>query len=783
MREQLLGGFCLGEYRIEPLTGKISGPVGARHVAPKAMEILLCLAADARSMITREELLRAVWGETAGSQEALSHAVSELRHALGDRPNDPKFIQTLPRRGYRLLVPATIGSVPATGTRQSTAGQRVGFFGEMKRRGVIETAIAYLVVGWLLIQIAAATFDQLPLPPWSVAFVTYLVIVGFPIALLLAWCIRITAKGAVLELDSDSIPEHKAFSRPYIAVLGALALAAAGVFVYEHYVGLPRVAAGTDEATAATKISVDPSSIAVLPFLNIGGTENGRVFAEGLAEDVMNRLAKVPGLEVSSRGDAFSLPPNASSTDVRRRLRVAYYLEGSVRVLGSSLRVVVQLINSKNGFHVVSRGFNRPLKDFFAIQHEITDLTVANLRVALPAETQLSVEPDPDDGNLDAYVLYRRGMEALEKPMTKETITEALDQFRRALGVDRDYAAAHAGICMTYASGYRVTKDPAYISKAEKSCAEALSLNSNLDVVHNALGELYARTGRYAEAEAAFQRALAINHKAVDSLIGLGDVYENERKIAQAERTFRRAIGLQPGNWQAYNALGGFFFDNGRYREAAKEYREVVSLDEGNGTGWTNLGASLELSGDFAEAAQATQRAIDIDPTAIAYANLGLLHYYLGDLGAAADSLQHAVDIAPNDSASWSNLGDVLVSSGQPKKARRAFEQAERLAENQLQINGKDAETIYHTAWIKAVLGKFDEADKLMTTARAIAPDDPYVPYTDALILVRRGNSTAALGKLERAAKMGYPLALMAAEPQLNALKDDARFQALVRKQ
>ncbi|HSG65946.1 MAG TPA: tetratricopeptide repeat protein, partial [Gammaproteobacteria bacterium] len=474
------------------------------------------------------------------------------------------------------------------------------------------------------------------------------------------------------------------------------------------------------------------------------------------------------------------MAPNSSSEDVRARLRVAYYIEGSVREASDMLRVVVQLIDSASGFHVVSRSFDRPRRDFFQIQDEITSLAVANLRVALPEATRQSLLVPAVGPNLDAYLLYRAGMDALYGPRTQDSIDSALDAFGQALEVDADYAAAHAGLCMTHVSAYSLNAEARSIDAAEQSCAAALTLNANLDVVHNALGELYLRTGEYEEAETAFERALGINTKAVDSMIGLGRVYMNQQRSAEAEEIYAQAIGLQPGNWEAYNAFGGFLYLTGRYEDAAAQYREVVAIDAENMTGWSNLASALLLSGGFAEAASAFERANDVRPTPTAYANLGLLHYYLGEYRAAADSLEAATRLAPNDYLVWSNLGDVLSFSPDPREAREAFQRAEALAEGQLRVNSRDPQTTANLAWIKAMLGDLGEAQRLIAAARSAAAEDPYVHYIEALVLVKRGELTAALDRLATAAQLGYPRALMAAEPHLGPLRSAEPFKELV---
>ena len=757
-------------------------------MSPKAVGVLLRLARDPGSVLGRDTLLDDVWGSGQGTHEALGHAISALRYALEDHRENPQYIQTLPKRGYRLLVEPLPLAEAIAGAAESPevspdAGANTDFFNELKRRGVVQTGLTYVVLGWLVLQVGDVTFDQLMLPRWLGTFVTVLVIAGFPIALLLAWFIDIVHGRAVIDRRPGPGPGRSArvFSRPYTAILGALVLASIGVYAYDRYVGLPDRDGSVRTADASTEVEapIEPNSIAVLPFLNIDGSEETRIFSEGLAEDVINRLAKVPSLRVSARGDSFSLPSSASSEEVRKRLRVSYYLEGSVRLVEEQMRVIIQLINSANGFHVLSRTFDRNRQEFFEIQDEITSLTVANLRLVLPPETQVILKASDDYPDLDAYVLYRRGMDAYHRPMTAESIDEALDWFNQALAIDPDYAAAHAGICTTYASGFAVTSEPGFIDMAEQFCAAALRRNPNLDVVHRALGDLYLNTGKDREAEAAYKRALEIDPNNVPALSGLADVYYRGHQTELAEETYRRAVGLQPGNWSTYNGLGWFLFQNGRYEEAAEQYAKLLSIDTRNMLGYSNLGASLMASGNFADAASTFMRSIDIEPDAYAYTNLGLVYYYMGRLDDSVVALEKAVELAPNDHFAWSSLGDALSYAGDGKAATAAFKTAEKLAESQLAVNPMDAGIHTDLAWIKAMLGQTEEAKEAILRAREITPGDPQVYLYSALISVRSGETSAAYEDLEAAVEMGYPRKLLVAEPHLRSLNKDQQFLAL----
>ncbi len=187
------------------------------------------------------------------------------------------------------------------------------------------------------------------------------------------------------------------------------------------------------------------------------------------------------------------------------------------------------------------------------------------------------------------------------------------------------------------------------------------------------------------------------------------------------------------------------------------------------------------LSGNFAEATSAFERSLSIQDTPRTHTNLGMLYYYLGEFPRAIEALEKSTDMNPNDYLAWSNLGDVLLFSNEPERASQAFATAEQLGENRLEVNSRDVKTLVDLAWIKAMLGNLGNAQDLIARARQIESGDPYVDYIDGLILVQLGDHATAISRLEAAVEMGYPLALMAAEPHLWALESEPRFQALIR--
>ena len=786
MNRDLLKGFYLADFHIDPVGGQVVGPAGSAHLPPKAMEVLLCLASDPGQLVTRRALLDSVWGEGAGSTEALTHAIGDIRHALGDHHDHPEFVQTLPRRGYRLLVAVDLQrarpSMNTPGQSGAKSNPHLSLFENLRQRGVVETSVAYLVLGWLLIQIVDIIFDQLHLPAWAATFITALVIAGFPIAVLLSWFLEFREGRAVLHESSAADAQRRRFSRTYISVIGAFSIAAVMVYFYDRDVGLPQElpAPVATHETEATLPPITDNTIAILPFMNMDGSEETQIFANGLVEDVLTQLSKVPGLLVASRGDSFSLGPNVASTKVRERLRVANYVEGSVHINGEDMRVVVQLIDSSNGFHTLSRSFDRPVADFFKMRDEITALTVASVRVALPPETRIIRDVPNVDTDIDVYRLYRRGIDASHLQATEESLNAALGWFDAALEIDAGYAAAHAGKCAVSVEAYPFTDNPAYIETAERSCAMALILNPNLDVVYTALGDLYVATGRHDKAEEAYLEALSIDPTSAVSLIALGEVYRLQQRPEDAEASLKKATGLRPGDWTAYNALGVFYFRSGRYLEAAQQSRNVVELDPSNFRVYDNLASALMLAGKFAQSESAYLRSLDLKPLATTYSNLGLLFYYQGRFDDAVAALRQAVELAQNDHLIHSNLGDALWSGGDKLAAFNEFAVAEKLALDALAVNSNDAFVLMDMAWINTMLDRHEEARELIEKALKLVPEDPYVHYIEGLMFNKSGDTSAVLGALQRAIELGYSPQLLAADPSLANLRANKKFALLL---
>ena len=783
MQHSLLKGFYLRDLLIEPTSGLVSGPNGDGHLPPKAIALLLYLAEQPFTLIERDELLRAVWGPGQGSQEALSHTISELRNGLNDHADDPKLIQTLPTRGYRLLEEPRPLKDANSALSDNTAGTtpESSFLNTLMRRGVVQAGIAYGIFGWVLIQVVDAVTPTLGLPLWVPPFVIYAAIGGMPLVLILAWLFEQRDGRWLIDRGKQSGKVISSLERNYLAILVGFGIAFIGAAGYQVLVGF---AAPTTTAIVTADeevlLPVMANSVAVLKFLNINNNPTAQVFSDGLGEDVLDRLARVPGLAVASRGDAWSLPENASSDLVRKRLRVAFHLEGSVRLIGDDLRVVVQLIETGTGFHMFSRSFDRKLSDLMAVQREITNLTIANMRIALPEDTSIGPVVTDIDPNLDAYVLYRRGKDVLDKEPTTESIEQAIEIFKKALEIDGEYSAAHAGICQAYVTKYALTSESSNIELAETACDAALNTNPNLNVVYTALGQLDWTSGNVARATSAYYRALDLNPHDVLAMQGLAEIFNRNQQFDEAERMLKMAIDLQPGNWKPITSLGELYFNNGLYTEAAHAFRQVVFLDPKSSLGHGNLGGALMMTGDFAAAIDPINTSLSLEPRAFILSNLGIIYYYLGEYDRSVEIHRQAAEKTPEDNFVWLNLGDALRFSSQPDEAEDAYRKAIDLSVEVLSRDPNDPASLCVQAWATAASGDADSGLLLIDRALNIAPDDPYTRYIDGLLKNARGEKEAAIDALQLALDMGYPAAMLATDPLLVGLHGDARFEGLV---
>jgi TolB-like protein/DNA-binding winged helix-turn-helix (wHTH) protein/Tfp pilus assembly protein PilF len=596
MAENLQHGFRLGEFVIHPLRGTASGPDGVHHIPPMAMKVLLCLAKTPGAAVTRQALLSEVWGDQAGSDEALTHCISELRHQLGDHRELPTYIQTLPKRGYRLIAavsdlsptdssatahPARDAPSPSvTSPRPAAPSPRTfkGFIEDLQRRRVFRVALVYLICAWLIIQVAETVFPALLIPVWGQTLVVVLAIIGFPIALILAWAFQITPEG----VTADAASPHFSLvgDRRKIDYIVIAALFAVVAFLSFRQFSIDRTdpsqsapGSPTGDVGSIVPHAEHVASIAVLPFLNMSEDVGNDYFSDGLSEEILNSLTRLRELKVASRTSSFYFKnKDADLPTIALHLGVQHVLEGSVRRQGQQVRVTAQLIRADTGFHMWSETYDRELKDIFGIQTDIARNVAEALEIVLSSDSGARLDRH-GTASLDAYEYYLQGRNYLRSPESESTLESAEALFQKALAIDIDYAEAHAGLCDTYLLGYERIRSTSLFEKAERACHRALTLDSSAGDVNTALGNLYRNSGQYHKAERNFERAIALNASAVDAYNGLALNYQQENRLDEAERMYRRAIEIQPRFWRGHLLMGNFLFSSGRSGEAVEYFQ------------------------------------------------------------------------------------------------------------------------------------------------------------------------------------------------------------------
>jgi TolB-like protein len=441
----------------------------------------------------------------------------------------------------------------------------MAFLAELKRRNVFRVGTAYAVLGWVVIQVTDTVGPVLHLPDWTLALVTWIGIIGFPFALFFAWAFELTPEGLKREQDVDrssSVTSVTGRKLDFV-IIGLLAVAVV-FLVVDNYVLTGKTA---DDASGAAKGRTSYDSIAVLPFVNMSNDPEQAYLSDGLAEELLNLLARINGLKVAARTSSFAF--RGEEQDIRKigdTLKVSTVLEGSVRKSGDRIRITAQLIDVANGYHLWSETFDRKLTDIFQIQDEISAAIVAALRVHLDAEAA-TVSRVAD---IAAYDLYLQGRHLRREPGAGNT-RKALDLFRQATDADPEFAAAWAA----QAAAVIVLRETQYrgeipaaeaFALAQSDIDRALALDPLLAEAYVSQSMLYWDRYRFDEALASVDKAIAINPNLADAHRQRAVVLKTLGQIRDARHALDTAAGLDPLDWTVPMSAALIAFE---FRDAA----------------------------------------------------------------------------------------------------------------------------------------------------------------------------------------------------------------------
>jgi serine/threonine-protein kinase len=486
------------------------------------------------------------------------------------------------------------------------------FFAELKRRNVYKVAVAYAVVAWLLIQAASIVLPTFEAPGWTMKILLAALAVGFPLAVVLAWAFEITAEGIKRESEVEpnkSISTHT--GRKIVALTIGLAVVAASLLAFQllretshqKSANQPRDAGGISE-----------KSIAVLPLVNTSGDPANEYFSDGLSEELIAVLAKIPGLKIIGRSSSFLFKGKSDdSRTIGEKLGVTNLLEGSVRKQGDRVRIVAELINAADNRTLWSETYDRELKDVFAVQSEIATAVTEQLKIKLLG-TPAKSDAAPSNDNLAAYNALQQGTFYF-RLSTEEGTRKAIEFYDEAIRLDPRYALAYAQLSAAWrqlaaaflGGGADAETNEAY-AKARNAALTALSLAPDLAAGHEALGfVLVTHDFDFAAAEAEFRKAEKLAPADAGPKFALGFLFAVQGRLQEAENMTRQTLALDPLGVIRYLNLARILIGLGRYDEAEAALRRAIELQPAAARLHVHLTTIDVLRGDAAAALRDAQ--------------------------------------------------------------------------------------------------------------------------------------------------------------------------------
>src|SRR5437016_2870898 len=516
------------------------------------------------------------------------------------------------------------------------------FFSELKRRNVYKVAVAYGVVGWLVIQVSSTVLPTFHAPEWVVQTLVVLVLLGFPIALVLAWAFELTPEGIKRTEDVDhSQPTTHRTGRTLDFLIIAVLLVIIGVFAYQRF--------GPSQKTSVSVSAIPEKSIAVLPFENRSRDPDNAYFADGIQDEILTRLAKIADLKVISRTSTQhykSAPENLS--EIARQLGVAHIVEGSVQKSGDSVRVNVQLIKAANDSHLWADTFDRKLTDIFSVESEVAKAIADQLRAKLTGQEEQVIAAKPTD-NPEAYDAYLRGLAySLKTSFTPANALGAQKYLKEAVRLDPKFALAWALLSYTDAVGYRTaTLQPtvALREEARQAAETALTLQPNLGEAVHAKGYYhYSCLKDYDAAERYFEQARPLLPNSSRIPESLAYVERRRGQWDKSENYFNEAERLDPRNVTMLGQHAGSYINRRRFPEATRKVDQILNIIPDDVDTIAQKASIAQLEGDLPRAA----------------ALLALLHPPADDTGALETQVYQAI-LERNPGPMISRLKEVLA--------------------------------------------------------------------------------------------------------------------------
>jgi TolB-like protein/DNA-binding winged helix-turn-helix (wHTH) protein len=559
----------IGEWRVDPNLDELSRKGQTIRLEPRPMRLLLYLAAHPGRVVDVQELLDEVWPNVVVTQGSVYQAVAQLRRILGDDSEHPKYIENLPRRGYRLIAPVVPWDTPCAAPTESTPGTE----------GVTQTPARSVPAE---LQFASGGLDR--------SVTTTAEVAGAPPSASTGRLGRSAVVGAIVLAGAALLTGVYALWRERSGAGGTSGVEA------PSQSGLPTNLA----PTGAVAFAPPPHSVAVLPFVNLSGDKEQDYFSDGLTEELLNSLSRINELQVTGRTSSFYFKgEHADLTTIAHKLNVATVLEGSVRRSAHTVRVSAQLINAETGFHLWSETYDRDLGDVLKLETEIANAVASALRITLLGDAAAKIELG-GTRNPDAFDAYLRGTKAQNNYHSLEDLQAAIAAYTEAIRLDPNYALAFAGrsLALSFSTISAGSSRERNLAAAHADAQKAIALAPPMTEGHVALATFFAGMLDFMQAMAEHERALMLgpgNARALQVsspfLVLMG---RTDTGIAAA----RRAVVIDPLNPLTHFSLGLTLFYARRYEEAVAAFGQVMSLDPDGPTGYAWRGFAYLLLGN-----------------------------------------------------------------------------------------------------------------------------------------------------------------------------------------
>lgn len=520
--------------------------------------------------------------------------------------------------------------------------------------------------------------------------------------------------------------------------------------------------------------------VAVLPLKILGDPSQLGYLAQGIQEALSAKLFQLQDVRVSESNATAKVDQSQPLEKIARSLGANTLLMGTIQGSGDKIRVTLNMENVVDKKREWSQEFDGVTGDLFTLEDGMYSQLVSALKIN-PTNEETAKATTRPTSNIGAYDLYLRGRNAL-RGHDQKSIQSALDFFNQALQADPKFALAYAGIADASLDLYRANRDPVYAQKALGAAQQAEQLNDSLPEVHSTLGSAYRNTGRYSEAIAELNRAISLAPNSDEAYRRLGSVYLQQGNGAKAIEAFQKAAQLNPYFWENFDQLGNAYYQLGDYAKALDAFRQVTVLEPDIDAGYENMATVYATQGQYADSIPYYQKAIQIEPYYSTYSNLGTAYFFLKRYQEAADAFDHAVQLNPNDTQTVVNLADSYRALGEQDKARDTYQRSISVGFKELETNPQNASVLAQIALSYAKIGNASQAETFIARARSIDKGNVNYIYDEVEIYALGGKSSQALASLRQAFEKGYPAQLAADDPELQSLRNNPEFTALLKK-